>query len=63
MTDFLMFVMVCCLFVHTFSNFLLGVYTSIANKLSTTPVADTATTVENFVASVVAGVVSFVKKL
>lgn len=39
MSNFLMFVMVAALFVHTFSNFLLGVYGYVRKALNTNPAA------------------------
>jgi uncharacterized protein YqhQ len=63
MSSFLMFVMVCALFVHTFINFLTGVYAAVVNKLSATPVASAVSSVETFVGGVVAAVVGFFKKL
>lgn len=61
--NFLMFVMVACLFIHTFFNSLMSVYADVKNKLSATPVAAVVSTVESVVGSVVAKVVALVKKL
>lgn len=61
MSNFLMFVMVAAIFVHTFLNFFLSVYTSVVSKLSGVVVAEHS--VEAFVSNVVSGVVGFFKKL
>jgi hypothetical protein len=64
--DFLMFVMVAALFIHTFLNFFMGVYTAAKTKLSAavgTEVASALSSVEQFFGSAVAAVVKFFKGL
>lgn len=63
MSNFLMFVMVAAIFVHTFLNFLGGVWASLVAKVSGTPVAGAVASVESFVGGVVGSVVNFFKKL
>ena len=57
---FLMFVMLTALFVHTFSDFLLGVYADVKNRLAS-PVSSAVSSVETLVGKVVAAVVSWLK--
>lgn len=64
--DFLMFVMVAAVFIHTFLNFFLGVYAAAKAKLSAavgTEVAAVVSTVEQFFGNAVAAVVKFFKSL
>ncbi len=61
MSDFLMFVMVAAMFVHTFLNFLGGIWTALKAKVAATPVASEVASVESFVGGVVGSVVNFFK--
>jgi hypothetical protein len=63
MENFLMFVMVTAVFVHTFLNFLGGVWTSLKAKVAGTVVASDVASVESFVGKVVGSIVNFFKKL
>ena len=63
MSNFLMFVMVAAIFVHTFLNFLGGVVAAVKNAVSASPVAPAVASVESFVGGVVGAVVNFFKKL
>jgi hypothetical protein len=61
MSNFLMFVMVAAVFVHTFLNFLGGAFTALKAKVAGTPVAGGVASVESFVGGVVGSVVNFFK--
>jgi uncharacterized protein YqhQ len=63
MSSFLMFLMVAALFVHTFFNFLAGVWTALVAKVAGTPVGGYFSSAEAFVGNVLGSVVSFFKKL
>ena len=54
MSNFLLFVMVAALFVHTFMNFFLKVYTYIVSKVSGVAVAEHL--VETFFGKIFAGI-------
>lgn len=61
MSSFLLFVMVAALFVHTFFNFFLKVYTYIVTKVSGVAVAEH--TVETFFGKLFTTVFNFFKTL
>jgi hypothetical protein len=61
MSSFLLFVMVACIFVHTFLNFFLSVYANVVAKVSGVAVAEHS--VEAFFGNVFAAIVSLFKKL
>lgn len=61
MSNFLLFVMVAALFVHTFMNFFLRVYTYIVSKVSGVAVAEHS--VETFFGKIFAGILNFFKTL
>jgi len=65
MSNFLLFVMVTALFVHTFLNFILEVVSNAVNKISgaTTTAATVEHSVEAFVGNLLSGLFSFFKKL
>jgi hypothetical protein len=61
MSSFLLFVMVACLFVHTFFNFFLKVYATVVSKVS--GIATVEYSVEDFFGKVFAAVFNWFKKL
>jgi len=61
MSSFLLFVMVAAIFVHTFLNFLLGVYSKVVSKAS--GVGAAVYSVEEFFAKIFAGVFNWFKHL
>ena len=63
MSNFLMFAMVTALFVHTFINFLGGVWSALLAKVAGTPVGGYFSSAEAFVGNVLGSVVGFFKKL
>lgn len=61
MSNFLLFVMVACLFVHTFLNFFLKVVSEVVAKSSSTAAVEH--TVEEFFAKLLNSVLGFFRKL
>ena len=61
MSNFLLFVMVAALFVHTFMNFFLRVYTYIVSKVSGVAVAEHS--VETFFGKIFASILNWFKTL
>jgi uncharacterized protein YqhQ len=64
MSNFLLFVMVAALFVHTFLNFFLSIYAKIVAKANGVPSVQAALySVEEFFAKIFAGILSWFKHL
>lgn len=61
MSNFLLFVMVAALFIHTFMNFFLKVYTYIVSKVSGVAVAEHS--VETFFGKIFASILNWFKTL
>lgn len=61
MSNFLLFVMVAAIFVHTFMNFLLGIYAKVVAKSA--GVSAAVYSVEEFFAKIFAGVFNWFKHL